>query len=204
MEPEQAHKGDIYIRPEEKIYNIATNKDEVNWKTFLYELINDENLDPWDIDLSILTHKYLKAIKELKEVDFEISGKFLTIAVFLLKTKAELLVEKDLRGIDEQIAWANQSEDSMENLHSLEELDNQLEELGEQAKKDKYAIKVRNPIARKRKVNIFDLIKLLEKTFDQSNKRRENFFYKNHHICMTNDFLCEIYDLYNTTHLLTF
>ena len=180
--PNNTEIEDIYIRPEEKIYDIATNKNEINWKNFLYELINDEGLDPWDVDLGILTQKYLKAIRELNQVDFEVSGKFLTIAVFLLKTKAELLVEKDLRGIEEKIAWANQSEDPMSELDTLEDLDNHIEQMQEETQKEKYSIKIRNPIARKRKVNIFDLIKLLEKTFEQSNKRRENFFYKNHDV----------------------
>lgn len=168
-----------YIRPEERIYKVATDKDQINWKSFLYQLIHDENLNPWDIDLGVLTKKYLEAIKELKNIDFDISGNFLTIAVFLLKTKAENLVEKDLRGIEDQIAWAQQTDDTLEELESLESLDDELDNLNDEKKKTKYQIKVRNPIARKRKVNIFDLINILEKTFEQSNKRRENFFFKN-------------------------
>ena len=169
-----------YIRPEERILKVANDKNEINWKSFLYQLIHDENLDPWDIDLGILTQKYLEVMRDLKEVDFDSSGKFLTIAVFLLKTKAENLVEQDLRGIEEQIAQAQRSDDSTEEIESLEEIDSHLEDISDFKKKERYTIKVRNPIARKRKVNIFDLVKLLENTFKQSNRRRENFFYRNH------------------------
>ena len=77
-----------YIRPEDKIYAIATNRDELDWKGFLYNLINREGLNPWDVDLSVLTHTYLNELKKVNSVDFDISGKLLTIAVFLLKTKA--------------------------------------------------------------------------------------------------------------------
>lgn len=172
-----------YMRPEERIVQMANDKEKIDWKDFLYKLIYSEGLDPWDIDLGVLTKGYLVAIKEIKEVDFESSGKFLTIAVFLLKTKAENLVDKDLRGIEEKIAWAQQGDgDGDADFDSLEELDSHLEELEGIAnikKKEKYAIKVRNPIARKRKVNIFDLIKVLERTFEQSNKRRANFFARN-------------------------
>ncbi len=171
-----------YIKPEDRIYQVALDKDKLDWKSFLYQLIYNEGLDPWNIDLSVLTHKYLAAMKAIDKVDFEASGKFLTIAVFLLKTKAENLVDKDLRGIDEKIAWAQQSDDLEIGIDSLEELDSHLEDLNQEEfikKKEKYAIKVRNPIARKRKVNIFDLIKTLEKTFEQSNKRRANFFARN-------------------------
>lgn len=171
----------VYVRPEEKIYQVAVDKDRIDWKEFLYELINNEGLDPWDVDLSILTKKYLEAVKKIASVDFDVTGKFLTIAVFLLKTKAENLVDKDLRGIDEQIAQVQNTDegDFFEGWETLDELDMSLEELNLKRKKEKYSIKVRNPIARKRKVNIFDLINLLEKTFKQSNKRRENFFARN-------------------------
>lgn len=165
----------VYIRPEDKIYNVALNKDEINWKSFLYELIYKEGLNPWDIDLAVLTKKYLDALKDLKNIDFDISGKFLTIAVFLLKTKAESLVETDLRGFDREVELFKNSENNLEqDFEDLEELEQEFEAV-EKKKKEKYALKFRNPIARKRKVNIFDLIKTLEKTFEQSNKRRANF-----------------------------
>jgi segregation and condensation protein A len=167
-----------YIRPEDRIYAIATNRDELDWKGFLYNLINREGLNPWDVDLSILTHTYLNELKTVSDVDFDISGKLLTIAVFLLKTKAEYLVEHDIRGIEEKIESVQYSEDSLDfDLEGLEDLDGQLELMSK--KKETYKLKVRNPIARKRKVNIFDLIKTLEKTFIQSNTRRKNFLMKN-------------------------
>jgi len=173
----------VYVKPEEKIYEIAVDKDRLDWKDFLYNLINDEGLDPWDVDVSILTQKYLIAVREINIVDFDVTGKFLTIAVFLLKTKAENLVEKDLRGIEEQIARVQDIDENFyEGWETLEDLDMSLEDLTLKRKKEKYSIKVRNPIARKRKVNIFDLINLLEKTFKQSNKRRENFFSRNEDI----------------------
>lgn len=173
--------NNIELKPEERIYVIATDKDSLDWKGFLYQLIHDENLDPWDIDLAILTKRYLSAVKQIKNVDFDITGKFLTIAVFLLKTKAEYLVEKDLRGIDDQIASVQvyEGDPMFDNWETLDELDAHLEGLERKRRRENYEIKVRNPIARKRKVNIFDLINLLEKTFKQSNKRKANFLQRN-------------------------
>lgn len=173
---------DSSLDPEERIFVVATDKDNLDWRGFLYKLIHDEGLDPWNIDLGILTKRYLEAVKSLSIVDFDGAGKFLTIAVFLLKVKAENLVDKDLRGIDEQIALASEPDMSSEfydNWKTLEELDSHLEDLYKKRKREQYAIKVRNPIARKRKVNIFDLINLLEKTFKQSNKRKANFLQRN-------------------------
>ncbi|MFW6285652.1 MAG: segregation/condensation protein A [Nanoarchaeota archaeon] len=166
--------GLTYIKPEEKIYDIAVNKEIIDWKSFLYDLIYTQNLDPWNIDLSILTKKYIESLKKLKEIDFDVSGKFLTIAVFLLKTKTQALLEKDIRGMDNAIASVEADQDGIEELDSLEELDNMIDQ--ESSKKKTYKITYRNPIARKRKVTIFDLIQTLEKTIEQSNRRRENFF----------------------------
>ncbi len=164
-----------YIKPEDQIYDVAMNKDVIDWKSFLYELIYKGGLDPWDIDLGLLTKKYILSLKELKEIDFDVSGKFLTIAVFLLKTKTEALLEKDIRGIENSIASIESYDESFDDLDSLEDFDDHLTDLSEK-KKSKYTLRYRNPIARKRKVTIFDLIKTLEKTFEQSNRRRANFF----------------------------
>jgi hypothetical protein len=68
------------------------------------------------------------------------------------------------------------SEPGFDDFGSLEELDDALNQIDMAKKKSKYALKYRNPIARKRKVTIFDLIKTLEKTIEQSNRRRSNFF----------------------------
>jgi chromatin segregation and condensation protein Rec8/ScpA/Scc1 (kleisin family) len=168
-----------YVRAEEKIYDAVTDKNNLDWKSFLYKLIYDEGLDPWDIDLGILTKRYLDAFKEINNVDFDLSGKFLTVAVYLLKTKAENLVEKDLRGIEEQIA-AIENVGGENDLEMLENLDEELDDFYK--KKKEYKIKIRNPIARKRKVNIFDLIKALEKTIEQSNKRKANILARNRNV----------------------
>lgn len=165
------------LGPEERIYDIALNKDDVDWKGLLHQLIRHEGLDMWDIDLGILTNKYLETLKTMKTIDFDISGKLLTIAVFLLKTKAELLVERDLRGIEKRISEVENitDENMLETIEGLQDFDLELNQFSKVKPEEKYVIKIRNPLARKRKVNIFDLIKTLEKTFEQSNKRRLNF-----------------------------
>ena len=172
MQLEQEDTGGEYLRPEERIYDIATDKESVDWRNLLYQLIHNEGLDPWNVDLSVLTKKYLEALKEIKEVDFDLSGKFLTIAVFLLKMKAERLIDTDIRGIEQSIAAVENADSFDQELDMLEDFDGQLDEI---PKKKEYNLKIRNPIARKRKVNIFDLIRSLEKTIEQSNKRRSNF-----------------------------
>lgn len=158
------------VAAEDRIYSVTMDRNAIDWKSFLYELINKEGLNPWDIDLGVLTQKYLLALKNLKEIDFDISGKFLTVAIYLLKTKSEKLVSTDIRGFDDSIEFMQSEE--IEDFDSLDEFE---DEFITEPKVKEYKLKFRNPIARKRKVNIFDLIKTLEKTFEQSNKRRANF-----------------------------
>lgn len=163
-----------YIRTQNQIYDIATNQEILDWKSFLLELINKEGLDPFNIDLTILTQKYLTNIEKLKKIDFNLSAKFLTIAVYLLKTKTDFLIQKEIRGIDEKINQIeNSNQDQIDELENLEDLD--FNQLDFEEKKKKYTLKYKNPLARKRKVTIYDLIKTLEKTLEQSNKRRANF-----------------------------
>ncbi len=163
-----------YIRPEDKIYEIATAKDAINWKSLLIKIIEEEGIDPFDIDLSKLTKKYIETIKRLKKVDFEISGKILIVAVYLLKIKVECLLDKEIRKIEKKLKEINEEEVyediiSPESIEQLEEIDNNID-----IKQKSYHIKLRNPIARKRRVNLNDLIKILEKTLESSRRRREN------------------------------
>lgn len=170
-----------YSQTQEQIFNIVIDENQLDWKSLLQQLITSQGLDPWDIDLKILTRRYLDFLRTVEHLDFNLSGKLLTIAVFLLKTKAQHLVEHDLRGISKKIDEVKQvsnQQDFESAFDLLESFDDELISYEETKQKEKYQIKIRNPIARKRKVNIFDLIRTLEKTFEQSNKRQANFLQK--------------------------
>ena len=36
--------------------------EKLSWQAIIYDLINTEQLDPWDIDLTLLSSKYLEKI----------------------------------------------------------------------------------------------------------------------------------------------
>ena len=55
-----------------EIYNLLVSR-ELSWQQIIYDLIQSEQLDPWDIDISILTQKYLEKIRELEDANFFIS-----------------------------------------------------------------------------------------------------------------------------------
>ena len=144
----------------ERIFQILYDTDEVTWQTLLYELIKKEGMNPWDINISLLTQKYIETIKKLKELDFRISGKVLLAAAILLKIKSNRLLNEDLSEFDRLLT---QSEEEL-----LEELD--LEE-PKAYDEEKHLLIPRTPQPRKRKVSVFDLVKALEKALEVKKRR---------------------------------
>ena len=43
---------------QEQIHDLLFNR-EIGWQEIIYDLINTEQLDPWNINIIILTDKYL-------------------------------------------------------------------------------------------------------------------------------------------------
>ena len=148
---------------QQKILDLLLDKDEVSWKTIIFDLVKTEQMDPWHIDISLLTKRFIQVIKEMKEHEFKISGKVLLAAAILLKIKATHLIDNDISNLDKLI---NQTEDD----YSEEEL---FEELGEDLRsknKQKYQLIPRNPQPRNRKVSVHDLVDALQRAMSTKKK----------------------------------
>ncbi len=151
--------------PHERIFSIIFSKaDEVTWQSIIYELVKSEQMDPWDIDVSILTQKYMGMLKTLKEHDFRVSGKVLLAAAILLKIKSNKLVGDDLSELDRLLIGV---EEEMEELGFDERGD--IQKLTEIP-----ALIPRTPQPRKRKVSIFDLVEALERALEVKKRRLLN------------------------------
>src|SRR3989339_1632539 len=83
-----------------QIHDILFNR-EIGWQEIIYDLINTEQLDPWDINIMILTEKYLETLQKLEEADFFVSSKVLLAASFLLRIKSEILLNEYIKSIDD-------------------------------------------------------------------------------------------------------
>ncbi|MBU2522984.1 MAG: segregation/condensation protein A [Nanoarchaeota archaeon] len=83
-----------------ELYNLLVSR-ELSWQQIILDLIKSEQLDPWDIDLAVLTKRYLEKIHELEEANFFISSKILLAASILLRIKSEILVDKYIKSLDE-------------------------------------------------------------------------------------------------------
>jgi len=157
MEPILTNNPDK--EPHEQIFEMLFEKDEVTWQSILQELVKSEQMDPWDINISSLTKKYIVTIKKLKELDFRVSGKVLLAAAILLKIKSNKLVGEDIEYLDRLISQEEEELTFEEDLEprSQEEMPKNLIP--------------RTPQPRKRKVSIYDLMGALEKALEVKRRR---------------------------------
>ena len=148
--------------PHERIFSILFSKaDEITWQTIIFDLVKTEQMDPWDIDVSTLTQKYIDMLRTIKEHDFRVSGKVLLAAAILLKLKSNKLVGEDLSELDRLLMGVGEE---MEEL-GFEETST-IEKLGEIP-----TLIPRTPQPRKRKVSIFDLVEALERALEVKKRR---------------------------------
>ena len=99
-------------------------------------------------------------IRELQELNFFISGRIVLAASLLLRIKSVRLLEQDFADFDNLLF----SQDE-ENL-----LTDDLEQ-GSKFKGEVPDLLIKTPLARKRKVNLNDLMKALEQALEVQNKR---------------------------------
>ena len=145
----------------EQIYNMLIQKDEITWQSILLDLIKSEQMNPWDIDISLLSQKYLETVRKMQETNFFISGKILLACALLLKIKSNKLVNEEIFNFDSQ-------------LFKQEETFEELEQLFDQAPKpdyDKPKLTIKTPMPRKRKVTIQDLMNALHKALEVEKRR---------------------------------
>lgn len=152
---------------QEKLFNMLFEDDEVTWQSMIYELVRTEQMDPWDINLKVLSTRFLDMVKSLQEVDFRISGKIILAAAILLRIKSNKLLEDDLSELNRLIAESEEPDDDM-----FEEID--FNDYSAEVDDDKFRLIPRTPQPRKRKVSVFDLVDALEKALEVK-KRRVRF-----------------------------
>ncbi|MBL7056594.1 segregation/condensation protein A [Candidatus Woesearchaeota archaeon] len=150
------------MNSQDKIFKVIFDSDEVTWQRILYELVKSEEMDPWDIDISTLTQRYIKLIKEMKETDFRVSGKVLLAAAILLKIKSTRLLNEDLSDFDRLLI------EPTENLPDELDLEDYEPKRGEH---ERVPLIPKTPQPRKRKVSIYDLVASLEQALEVKKRR---------------------------------
>ena len=74
---------------QDRILEMLMHDDEITWQTIIYDLVKSEEMNPWDIDISKLSAKYLDTIKKMKQTNLFISGKVVLASAILLKIKSD-------------------------------------------------------------------------------------------------------------------
>jgi len=151
----------------EKVIDIVLKEDDLNWKELIYDLVRKENMNPWDINVSLLAEKFLEMLTALRQMDFRIGGKMVLTSSLLLKLKSDKLLLDDLQSFDDLLNGADQfDEEGFDDGFEFEQT-----EINRFFNSDKKLVP-RTPQPRERKVSVFDLVDALEQALETDLKRQ--------------------------------
>lgn len=147
---------------QDQLFDMLIKENEITWQTILQDLIKSEQMNPWDINVTLLANRYMETIKKLQDHNFFISGKIVLAASMLLRIKSYKLVNDDIANFDDILF--NTGED-MGLMGDLDDIDiNNI-------KNNKVTIIPRVPQPRKRKVTMEDLMVALNKALEVKQRR---------------------------------
>jgi len=151
-----------YLEKEDKIdqnqFFDLISGEELSWQSIIYDLINSEQLDPWDIDIGVLADRYVETIQGLEEADFFVSSKILLACSLLLRLKSEILINSFIKDLDD--ALFGKKDDKKYEIERIELEEGELPTLVP-----------RTPMSRHRKVTLQELMISLNKAIDTENRR---------------------------------
>ena len=152
-----------HIPMQDKIFDMLLNQDDITWKSIILDAVKKGEMDPWNINVSLLAKKYLDVIRELKEINFRLTGKIVLAATLLLKIKSNKLVGDDISNLDDLFAQARQSDE--DDFFEESEFSS--------VERDTFDYKLipRVPQPRKRKVSVYDLMNALQKAMEVKNRQ---------------------------------
>jgi len=137
------------MREQYLIKNIVISHD---WEDVINNIVIEEGMDPWDVDIIKLTDAFVKYLNTMKYFDFRIPARFILISAILLRMKCELLFEEE-----------NVKENQEKKLELLDINNIKLLEL---------------PVKRKpkRKIILTELVSALEKALEFKEKKQRKKF----------------------------
>ncbi len=142
---------------QEQFFDLISNE-EAGWQAVIYDLIKTEQLDPWDIDISILAEKYIEIIQKFEDADFFVSSKVLLACSLLLRLKSEILINSYIQDLNDALyGKTGQKKYEIEKI-SIDEDDLPI-------------LTPRTPMARHKKVTLQELLSALDKAINTENRR---------------------------------
>lgn len=153
---------------QDQIYDLILQEDDISWKTILFDLVKTEQMNPWDVDLTLLTSKYLDTIKRMKQLDLRVSGKVLLAAAYLLKLKSVRLLGHDIDELDRLFARTTETD---EDGSFFSEFGSELFNVNQKLDSEQPRLIPRTPQPRTRKISIYDLAEALQKAMEVKQRK---------------------------------
>ena len=135
----------------DQILELLLKKEEITWQSIILDLVKSGELDPWDVDISLLTQRYLETIKKMQESNLFISGKVLLASGILLKLKSEKFLSDGFTALN-NLLFPPQD---------MEELDDFVDGNKQAHLFDNRKLTIKTSQARKKPVSVDDLISAL-------------------------------------------
>lgn len=154
------------------IFDMLMKQEEITWQTILYDLVKNEKMDPWNIDVSLIAKKYIDMLKTLKELDFKLSGKVVLAAAILLRIKSRRLVGRDIDDLDALFASVDEQ---AQDISFFQEFGDFFSQYQQKNVEEIMKLIPRTPQPRTRKVSIYDLMDALEQAMDVKKRRVERY-----------------------------
>jgi len=132
--------------------------EKLSWQQIIYDLIKSEQLDPWDIDIGLLSRKFLERVMQIEEANFFISSQVLLAASLLLRLKSEILLDQYIPGLDAVLF--GKKEEGKKYTQERIELDEEVP-----------GLVLRTPLPRFRKVTLEELMSALGHAINTENRR---------------------------------
>ena len=137
------------------------NDNEVTWQSIIHNLIKTEQMDPWNVDVTKLTQKYIQTVRGMTEMNFFVSGKVVLASAILLKIKSNKFIDEDINNFDNFLFHQEEEIEDLDDYVDYHEHKMEIPKLG-----------IKTPQARKRKVSVSDLIGALEKALKVDSRRK--------------------------------
>ena len=131
--------------------------EQLSWQTIIYDLINTEQLDPWDLDLVVLANSFLEKVKTMEETNFFVSSKVLLATSLLLRLKSEVLLNEYLPSLDAIFFGKKEDKRYIQERIELDE--------------DIPGLIPRTPLPRYRRISLQELMSALGKAINTENRR---------------------------------
>lgn len=171
---EEADNKGVQKVGQEQIHGLLFGE-RVSWQSIIYDLINSEQLNPWDIDLSVLANKYLERIRKIEELNFFVSSKVLFAASILLRIKSDIVLNDDLKILDDLLFGRK---DNQKYVRERIELEGEIP-----------GLVPRTPLPRFRKVSLDELMSALGDAIKTETRRIKRVVVEKQHEMEVNLFL---------------